>query len=54
MPLVAQQLGYVGGGYLTSEYGELTLIRDHLNQTRSGYPLRITQGVVGIWRISEM
>ena len=51
---MAQQLGYVANGYFEIGYCELILVRDNANQTRSGYPMRITQGADGTWRISEM
>ena len=54
MPSVAATLGVVGDGILGKGFAEITLIRDNSDQTRNGFPLRMTQGSDGIWRISEM
>lgn len=54
MPAVAQQLGVVIDGQLGTGIAELLLERDNPDQTRSGFPLRMTQGTDGVWRISEM
>ena len=47
-------LGVIGNGTIGQGYAEMTLIRDNADQTRSGFPLRMTQGSDGVWRISEM
>ena len=54
MPASAQMLGSVANGFVGNGYAELTIVRDNTNQTRSGFPLRMTQGTDGVWRISEM
>jgi|GEM_PF-2299026 len=54
MPSVAAKLGNVANGRIAPGYADLTLVRDTTNQTRNGYPLRVTQGSDGVWRISEM
>jgi hypothetical protein len=54
MPALAQQLGYIANGYLGAGFADLILVRDNPDQTRSGYPMRMTQGSDGTWRISEM
>lgn len=54
MPLVATNLGTIAAGRIAPGYADLTLIRDNSDQTRNGFPLRITQGIDGVWRISEM
>jgi hypothetical protein len=54
MPLAATMLGHIANGRIAPTYAELTLVRDNADQTRSGYPMRLTQGSDGVWRISEM
>lgn len=55
MPVAAAQLGVIIDGQLGSGIAELLLERDDTStQTRGGFPLRITQGTDGVWRISEM
>lgn len=55
MPTAAAQLGVVVNGVLSPYFADLLLVRDNTtNQTRSGYPMRMTQGADGVWRISEM
>ena len=55
MPIVAQKLGLIVGGFFSSGFAELTVVRDdNVSQTRKGFPLRITQGNDGVWRISEL
>jgi hypothetical protein len=55
LPTVAQQLGVVIDGQLGTGFAELLLERDDTTaQTRTGFPLRMTQGSDGVWRISEM
>jgi hypothetical protein len=38
----------------TQGYADMTLMRDNADKTRSGFPLRMTQGSDEVWRISEM
>ena len=47
MPVVAHQLGNIGNGYIGPSNADLMLVRDNANQTRSGYPLRLTRGADG-------
>ncbi len=54
MPESVPQLGFITKGLVAPGFAELTLLRDNPDQTRSGYPLRLTQGSDGVWRISEM
>ena len=55
LPTVAQQLGVIIDGQLGTGFAELLLERDDTTaQTRTGFPLRMTQGSDGVWRISEM
>lgn len=54
MPSVATQLGTITIGRISQGYVDMTLVRDNADQTRSGFPLRMTQGSDGVWRISEM
>jgi len=54
MPNLATMLGTVANGMIGSGYADLTLVRDNANQTRDGFPLRMTRGSDGVWRISEM
>lgn len=54
MPAAAPKLGVIANGTLARGYAELSLVRDNADQTRSGFPLRMTQGADGVWRISEM
>jgi hypothetical protein len=54
MPGVSSQLGTIATGRLAQSYADMTLVRDNADQTRSGFPLRMTQGSDGVWRISEM
>jgi FG-GAP repeat/IPT/TIG domain/Bacterial Ig-like domain (group 3) len=54
MPAMVPMLGAIGYGYVAPGYAELTLVRDNADQTRSGFPLRMTLGSDGVWRISEM
>ncbi|MFC5491385.1 hypothetical protein [Dokdonella soli] len=54
MPATAQQLGTIIDGQLGTGFADLLLVRDNPDQTRSGFPLRLTQGADGVWRISEM
>lgn len=54
MPATAQQLGTIVDGQLGTGFADLLLVRDNPDQTRSGFPLRLTQGADGVWRISEM
>jgi len=42
-------------GQLGVGFADVLLLRDDLiAQSRSGFPLRLTQGADGVWRISEM
>jgi hypothetical protein len=54
MPATALQLGVIVDGQLGFGFADLLLVRDNADQTRSGFPLRLTQGTDGVWRISEM
>jgi hypothetical protein len=54
MPTAAHALGVVANGFFADGYAEIDLIRDNSDHTRSGFPLRITRGNDGVWRISEM
>lgn len=55
MPTVAQSLGVIVSGLLGQGFADMLIVRDNTtNQTRSGFPLRMTQGSDGVWRISEM
>ncbi|MGH8040988.1 MAG: hypothetical protein ACREPN_02965 [Rudaea sp.] len=55
MPAVAQSLGVIVSGMLGQGFADLLIVRDDaVNQTRGGFPLRMTQGADGVWRISEM
>lgn len=54
MVYAGANLGFVMSGNLAPGYAELTIVRDNSDESRSGFPLLITQGVDGVWRISEM
>ena len=55
LPTAAQQLGVIVGGVLGQGFADLIVDRDDSgSSTRSGFPLRLTQGADGVWRISEM
>lgn len=55
MPTAAAQLGVIVNGVLSPDFVDLLLVQDNLTtQTRSGFPLRMTQSGDGVWRISEM
>jgi hypothetical protein len=54
MPAAASQLGVVVNGVMGVGYADLLLVRDNTDQTRSGFPLRMSQTADGVWRISEM
>lgn len=55
MPAAAQQLGVIVAGELGLGFADLLLVRDDAAaKIRSGFPLRLTQGTDGVWRISEM
>lgn len=54
MPKVVPRLGVIVDGQIGAGYAFLTLVRDNPDHTRSGFPLRMTQGTDGVWRISEM
>ncbi|MEO8959856.1 MAG: hypothetical protein ABI304_12995 [Rudaea sp.] len=55
MPSAVAQLGAIVNGSLGIGFADLLIVRDDtVNQTRSGFPLRMTQGADGVWRISEM
>jgi len=55
MPTVAQSLGVVVSGLLGQGFAELFIVRDNVaQQTRAEFPMRLTQGADGVWRISEM
>ncbi len=50
----APRLGYIVSGNLGLGMASLTLVRDNANQTRNGFPLELTRGSDGVWRISAM
>ena len=55
LPTVADQLGFIIAGILGPGFADLLVDRDDSgSSTRSGFPLRLTQGADGVWRISEM
>lgn len=55
MPTVAQSLGVIVSGMLGQGFADMLIVRDNTGaQTRAGFPLRMTQGADGVWRISEM
>jgi len=54
LPALAQQLGVVVNGQLGFNFADMLIVRDNADQTRSGFPLRVTVGADGVWRISEM
>jgi len=55
MPSTAQNLGVVVDGQLGIGFADLLILRDDtVAQTRSGFPMRMTQSTDGVWRISEM
>ena len=54
MPSIVPQLGTIGNGHIGQGYAELDVLRDNTDQTRSSYPLRMTRGADGVWRIFEM
>jgi hypothetical protein len=54
MPSIASELGVIAEGMLGNGFSELTIVRDNDDQTRNGFPLRMTQGSDGVWRIAEM
>jgi PKD repeat protein len=54
LPSMVPMLGIIANGFIGQGYAEMTIVRDNANQTRNGYPLRMTQGTDGVWRIGEM
>ncbi|MGH8041712.1 MAG: hypothetical protein ACREPN_06675 [Rudaea sp.] len=55
MPTAAAQLGVIVNGVMSPDFVDLLLVQDNATaQTRSGFPLRMTQSGDGVWRISEM
>jgi len=54
MVYAGANLGFVMSGNLAPGHAELTIVRDNSDESRSGFPLLITQGADGVWRISEM
>jgi hypothetical protein len=54
MPTAAGQLGVIVNGLVGVGYSDFLLVQDNSDQTRSGYPVRMTQSGDGVWRISEM
>lgn len=54
MPTMASQLGLIINGIFGVDVVDLLVARDNADQTRSGFPLRMTQSGDGVWRISEM
>lgn len=55
MPTAATQLGAIVNGVVAPDFADLLLVQDNsTSQTRSGFPLRMTQSGDGVWRISEM
>lgn len=54
MSSIVSQLGTVSTGFVGPGFAELQLIRDNDNQTRNAYPLRMSRGTDGVWRITGM
>ncbi|MHB8744499.1 MAG: beta strand repeat-containing protein [Sulfuricaulis sp.] len=55
MPGAATMLGYIADGFVAlGGHAQMTVVRDNADQTRSGYPVRLTRGTDGVWRLSEM
>ena len=54
MPTAASQLGVIANGLLGIGFVDFLIVQDNADQTRSGFPLRMTQSGDGVWRISEM
>lgn len=54
MPAAAAQIGNILDGQIAQGTATLTIARDNNDQTRSGYPMLLTQGTDGVWRISEL
>jgi hypothetical protein len=55
LPTVGQQLGVIVAGMLGQGFADLLVDRDDTGSNiRTGFPLRLTQGADGVWRISEM
>lgn len=54
MPAVSERLGTVVDGQFSGGIADLLLIRDQDGETRTGYPLRLSRGADGVWRILEM
>jgi hypothetical protein len=54
MPTAASQLGVIVSGLIGFGYVDFLIAQDNADQTRSGFPLRMTQSGDGVWRISEM
>ena len=48
-------MGVIIDGQLGIGFADVLILRDDtVAQTRSGFPLRLTQCSDGVWRISEM
>ncbi len=54
MAVTAQQMGVIVDGQFGPGFAEILIVRDNQDQTRNGYPVWMTQGTDGVWRISEM
>ena len=54
MPNASAMVGNVANGFIGVGYAELTLVQDNGDSTMSGFPMTITIGSDGVWRISEM
>jgi hypothetical protein len=51
---MAPRLGVIVTGGIDAHDADLLLVRDEAGQERSGFPLRMTRGADGVWRIQEM
>ena len=54
LPSTVQSMGVVGDGQFGNGFADLTLVMYNTDQTRSGFPLHLTRGSDGVWRISEL
>jgi hypothetical protein len=54
LPTIASTLGSIANGFIGQGYAEMIVVRDNADQTRNGFPLRMTLGPDGVWRIGEM
>jgi len=54
LPTAAPKLGAVAGGTIGLGIADMTLVRDAPGPTRRGFPVQLSRGVDGVWRISSM